>query len=71
MAACCCFWLSERAQEKCELCATPVPSQHPHLVQVVDKPGTDADQAIFHVKTADGAEHRMTLGRTGGEWGPT
>lgn len=42
----------------------------PLLVQVVDKPGTDADQAIFVVKTADGGEHRMTLGRGGGVWGP-
>lgn len=41
----------------------------PLLVQVVDRPGTDADQAIFLVKTADGGEHRMTLGRAGGVWG--
>ena len=27
----------ERAQEKCELCATPVPPQHPHLVQVAER----------------------------------
>jgi hypothetical protein len=40
-----------------------------HLVQVLDRPGTDADQAVFHVKTPDG-EHRITLGRTGGVWGP-
>jgi hypothetical protein len=39
------------------------------LVQVVDKPGTDADQAVFRVDTADG-ERSMTLGRTGGVWGP-
>ena len=39
------------------------------LVQVVDKPGTDADQAIFRVTTADGT-HTVTLGRTGGVWGP-
>jgi Flp pilus assembly protein TadB len=39
------------------------------LVQVVDRPGTDADQAVFRVETADGREHRITLGRTGGEWG--
>jgi hypothetical protein len=38
------------------------------LVQVIDKPGTDADQAVFHVATADG-EHAITLGRTGGVWG--
>ena len=24
-------------QERCELCATPVPSQHPHLVQVTER----------------------------------
>jgi hypothetical protein len=38
------------------------------LVQVIDKPGTDADQAVFRVQTADG-EHSITLGRTGGAWG--
>jgi type II secretory pathway pseudopilin PulG len=40
------------------------------LVQVIDRPGTDADQAVFRVQTADGDEHRITLGRSGGEWGP-
>ena len=39
------------------------------LVQVVDKPGTDADQAVFRVQAADGV-HTITLGRTGGVWGP-
>ena len=39
------------------------------LVQVIDKPGTDADQAVFRVQTADG-EHAITLGRTAGIWGP-
>ena len=43
---------------------------NPLLVQVVDRPGTDADQAVFLIKTADGDEHRMTLGRAGGAWGP-
>ncbi|MEY2516476.1 MAG: hypothetical protein QOJ89_3834 [bacterium] len=38
------------------------------LVQVIDKPGTDADQAVFRVQTADG-EHAITLGRSGGVWG--
>lgn len=42
----------------------------PLLVQVIDRPGTDADQAVFRVQTADGAEHRLTLGRSGGQWGP-
>ncbi len=41
-----------------------------HLVQVIDRPGTDADQAVFRIDTADGKEHRVTLGRTNGVWGP-
>jgi hypothetical protein len=43
--------------------------KEPQLVQVIDKPGTDADQAVFRVETADG-DREMTLGRTGGVWGP-
>jgi hypothetical protein len=39
------------------------------LVQVIDHPGVDADQAVFRFESADGKEHRITLGRTGGEWG--
>jgi Flp pilus assembly protein TadG len=42
----------------------------PQLVQVLDRPGVEADQAIFRVESPDGREHRITLGRTGGEWGP-
>jgi type II secretory pathway pseudopilin PulG len=38
------------------------------LVRVIDKPGTDADEAVFRVETADG-EHSITLGRRGGVWG--
>jgi hypothetical protein len=39
-----------------------------HLVQVVDKPGTDADQAVFRAVGADGAESTVTLGRRDGAW---
>jgi hypothetical protein len=39
-----------------------------HLIQVVDKPGTDADQAVFRVVHADGAEETLTLGRRDGAW---
>ena len=42
----------------------------PQLVQVIDRPGVDADQAVFRVESPDGKEHRITLGRSGGEWGP-
>jgi hypothetical protein len=38
------------------------------LVQVIDRPGTDADQAVFLVDTDDG-QHSITLGRSGGVWG--
>jgi hypothetical protein len=37
------------------------------LVQVIDKPGTDEDEAVFHVQTASGAQ-RITLGRAGDDW---
>lgn len=40
-----------------------------HLVQVVDRPGTDDDQARLHVVDEAG-EHEVVLGRRGGEWGP-
>jgi type II secretory pathway pseudopilin PulG len=42
----------------------------PQLVQVIDQPGVDADEAVFRFEGADGKEHRITLGRAGGEWGP-
>lgn len=38
-----------------------------HLVQVVDLPGTDADQAVFRV-TSGGVESDVTLGRRDGAW---
>jgi hypothetical protein len=37
------------------------------LVQVVDKPGTEADEAVF-VVTGGGHEHRIVLGRAGDDW---
>jgi len=38
-----------------------------HLIQVVDKPGTDEDQAVFDV-SAGGDRHRVVLGRRDGDW---
>jgi Tfp pilus assembly protein PilX len=37
------------------------------LVQVVDRPGTDEDQAVFRFITDDG-ESRLTMGREDGRW---
>jgi hypothetical protein len=40
-----------------------------HLVQVVDRPGTDEDQAVFRVVT-DRGERTLVLGRRDGAWVP-
>ena len=37
------------------------------LVQVLDRPGTDEDKAVFRFVT-DRGEARLTLGRSAGEW---
>jgi hypothetical protein len=42
----------------------------PQLVEVIDKPGKDDDQAVYRVESADGDAHRITLGRSGDVWGP-
>jgi hypothetical protein len=39
-----------------------------HLVQVVDKPGTDADQAVFRAVVELGRDETITLGRRDGAW---
>jgi type II secretory pathway pseudopilin PulG len=39
------------------------------LVQVVDRPGTDQDGAVFRVVSDDG-EHDIALGRRGDDWVP-
>jgi type II secretory pathway pseudopilin PulG len=49
---------------------------HPHgeaiaelqLVQVVDRPGTDADEAVYRVVGAGGHEHEIVLKRVDGAW---
>jgi hypothetical protein len=37
------------------------------LVEVLDRPGTDQDQAVFRVEHG-GRAHRLTLGRDAGDW---
>ncbi len=43
------------------------PIEELHLVQVVDLPGTDADEAVFRVVAA-GGESQVKLGRRDGVW---
>src|SRR3954447_8263723 len=38
-----------------------------HLVEVLDRPGTDADLAVFRAVSETGPE-RLVLGRRGGAW---
>ncbi|MCP9490150.1 MAG: hypothetical protein MSC31_09780 [Solirubrobacteraceae bacterium MAG38_C4-C5] len=40
------------------------------LVQVIDRPGTDDDEAVFQASTANGATHEVRLGRDRGAWIP-
>jgi len=40
------------------------------LVQVIDRPGTDDDEAVFEASTATGATHEVRLGRDEGAWIP-
>jgi len=40
------------------------------LVQVIDRPGTDEDEAVFQASTATGATHEVHLGRAQGAWVP-
>jgi len=37
------------------------------LVQIIDRPGTDEDKAVFRVASA-GPEEHLTLGREAGDW---
>jgi uncharacterized Ntn-hydrolase superfamily protein len=37
------------------------------LIEVRDRPGTEEDQAVFRA-VHGGARHRLTLGRSGGDW---
>jgi hypothetical protein len=37
------------------------------LVQIVDRPGTDEDKAVFRIPS-DGRDEHLTLGRQNGEW---
>jgi Tfp pilus assembly protein PilX len=51
------IYVQERGSEPAELV----------LVEVLDRPGTDEDQAVFHC-SGEGARHALTLGRRDGEW---
>jgi hypothetical protein len=39
-----------------------------HLIQVVDRPGTDSDEAVFRAEHDDGDATTVILGRRDGAW---
>ena len=61
-------WERATIEAAARAAVAPQEVQELHLVQVVDKPGTDADQAVFRVVGADGTERTVTLGRRDGAW---
>jgi hypothetical protein len=50
-------WRAERGAEPGEMV----------LVQIIDRPGTDDDKAIFRV-ASEGGHRRLVLGRQAGRW---
>jgi hypothetical protein len=61
-------WERQTIEAAARAAVVPREVKQLHLIQVVDKPGTDADQAVFRVVHADGGEQTLTLGRRDGAW---
>jgi hypothetical protein len=61
-------WERETIEAAARAAVAPQAVSQLQLLQVVDKPGTDADQAVFRVVGADGSERTVTLGRRDGAW---
>jgi len=66
-------WDRERLEAAARrVCAEQVGAEPEELtlVEVLDRPGTDEDEAVFDVR-AGGSRHRLVLGRRGDEWIPS
>jgi hypothetical protein len=61
-------WERAAIEAAARLAVAPREVRELQLIQVVDQPGTDADQAIFRVVGTDGDERTVTLGRRDGAW---
>ncbi len=46
------------------------PIAEAHLVQVIDRPGTDADEAVYKLVGSTGTELDVRIRRTGDAWTP-
>ena len=57
----------EAAAREAFAARSPIEPRELHLVQVIDRPGTEDDQCIFRVVTDVGSEE-ILLARSGGGW---
>ena len=62
-------WDPDRLEAAARAAWTGPEPERLELWRVVDRPGTDADEAVYRV-TADGEQTLITLARTGDEWRP-
>ena len=60
--------LEEAARAAAERRAPGATVRGVHLVQVIDRPGTDDDEARFHVDIARGRDFDIVLHRSGDTW---
>jgi len=59
--------LEAAAREACASRFGGLQPERLHLIQVVDRPGTDADEAVFRI-IAGHRQEDVVLGREGGQW---
>jgi hypothetical protein len=57
----------EAAAREAFAARSPIEPRELHLVQVIDRPGTEDDQCVFRVVTEAGSEE-ILLVRSGGAW---
>ncbi len=62
-------WARESLEAAARAAAGPGTIEALHLVQVIDKPGTEADEAVFSA-LIDGQTREIRLGRSDGAWVP-
>jgi hypothetical protein len=61
-------WDLERLQDAAHHAFAEGAVDELHLIQVIDRPGTDADEAVFRVRAVGGGWSELTLARTGDAW---
>lgn len=60
-------WAREALEQAARAAAGPVAPDELHLVQVIDNPGVEADEAVFHA-VVQGQTREIRLGRSGEGW---